>query len=400
MSTADSTAARPRLADLSLSAMIAGLVAVLVGYTSSAAIILQAAAALGATPAQAQSWLIALGLGTGALCLALSLRYRAPLLFAWSTPGAALIATLPAGSTLAAATGAFLFSALLILICGVTGLFARVVERIPRALAAAMLAGVLVRFGLELFTSLSLAPTLVTAMLLAYLLAKRMAPRYAVLAALVIGIAVASLEGSLHFEHMQASFAWPSPVWPRFEFAALLGIGVPLFVVTMVSQNLPGTAVLRQHGYTTPVSPLISASGAMTLLLAPFGVFALNLAAITAAICAGPEAHEDPRRRYMAAVCAGLVYLLAGLCGAMIVGLFAAFPQALVMAIAGIALLGTLGSSLADALGAPAHREAALVVFLVTASSLELFGIGSAFWGLVIGALWLALARRRRGITS
>ena len=370
----------------------AGLIAVLVGFSSTAVILFQAAAAAGATPAQVGSWLWALCLGCGLTSIGLSLRYRAPVLTAWSTPGAALLAGSLGGLSMAEAVGAFVFSAALITLCGVTGLFARLMQRIPQALAAAMLAGVLLRFGLGLFGAFEQQAALVGSLFLAYLLGKRLLPRYAILLVLLLGIGLAWRLGLLQLQRVELALATPQFTWPAFSWPALVGVGLPLFVVTMASQNLPGVVVLRTAGYAqVPVSPLIGWTGLASLLLAPFGGFAINLAAITAAICAGPEAGAEPRQRYWAAVCAGAVYLLIGLLGASVTSLFAAFPPALVLSIAGLALLVTLSNSLATALQDVRQREPALITFLVTASGLSLLGVGSAFWGLVAGALASAL---------
>jgi benzoate membrane transport protein len=384
--------------DLSVSAVTAGFVTVLVGFASSAAIVFQAAGALGATPAQIGSWMLALGIGMGVPGVALSLRYRAPVVLAWSTPGAALLVTSAAGLGLEEATGAFLVSAALITAAGFTGWFARLMDRIPVALASGMLAGVLLRFGLEVFLAMRSRFALAFAMFAAYLAARRLAPRYAVVAALGTGVAVAAGQGLLRLEEARLALATPVWVSPRFSVAALIGVALPLFLVTMASQNVPGVAVLRAAGYRVPVSPLIGWTGAATLLLAPFGGFTVNLAAITAAICTGPEAHEDPRRRYAAAVVANGLYLLVGLFGATVVSAFTAVPAELVAAIAGLALFATIGNGLAAALHEENQREAALVTFLVTASGVTLAGVGSAFWGLVGGVVTLLTLRAgRRG---
>jgi len=383
------------LKDWSLPATVAGFVAVLVGFTSSVVIVFQAAAAFGATPAQTTSWIWALGLGMGLTSAALSLHYRKPVLTAWSTPGAALLATAGAGVSMADATGAFMLCALLITIAGASGAFARVMNRIPQALAAALLAGVLARFAFDAFTSLQHAFGLVFTMLLAYLLGRRLWPRYAVPGVLLAGVAVAAWRGELHLGGVLWQWATPVFTAPTFSVAAAVGIALPLFIVTMASQNLPGVAAQRAAGYDVPVSPVITTTGIATLLLAPFGAYALNLAAITAAICMGREAHEDPARRYMAAVMAGLFYIVMGLLGGAVVGLIAAFPKALVLALAGFALLGTIGSGLAAAVSDERSREAALITFLVTASGLTLWGVGAAFWGVVAGALALAVQHWR-----
>ena len=386
------------LRDQSLSAVAAGFVTVLVGFASSAAIVFQAAQALGASPAQTASWMWALGIGMGLTCIGLSLRWKMPVVTAWSTPGAAVLVTSAAGVPMDEAVAGFLVSAALIAVAGFSGLFERMLGRIPLSLASAMLAGVLLRFGIDAFTSIQTQPVLVLSMLATWLLTRRVWPRYAIIATLLAGIAVAAATSQLQLAGLRLELAQPVWTTPRPSLASVLGVALPLFVVTMASQNVPGVAVIRASGYAVPVSPAIGWTGATNLVLAPFGGFALNLAAITAAICMGPEAHPDPARRYVAAVWAGIFYLLVGVFGATVAGLFAAFPSELVLAIAGIALFGTLGNSLATALHAVDEREAALVTFLVTASGLSLLGIGAAFWGLVAGVIVrLVLQRPRSG---
>ena len=379
--------------DFSVSAVVAGFVTVLVGFASAAVIVFQAAGAVGATEAQVGSWMLALGLGMGLTCTLLSLRYRAPIVTAWSTPGAALLVTSGAGLSIEEATGAFLVSAALITLVGFSGWFERAMDRIPVPIASGMLAGVLLRFGLGLFTAMSTQMLLALAMFLAYLAARRLAPRYAVIMALLVGVAIALVQGLLHVDALRLALARPVWVTPRFTPGAVVGVALPLFVVTMASQNVPGVAVIRASGYTVPISPLIGWTGLANLVLAPFGGFSVNLAAITAAICMGREAHEDPRRRYVAAVFAGIFYLIVGIFGATVVAIFLAFPAELVAAIAGLALLATIGSGLASAVGNENQREPALVTFLVTASGVAPAGIGSAFWGLVAGVMTLAILR-------
>jgi benzoate membrane transport protein len=386
---------------LSLSHVSAGFIAVLVGYTSSAAIVFQAATAAGATAAEISSWLWAIGMGMGLSTIGLSLYYRMPVLTAWSTPGAALLVTGLSGITLAEAVGVFLFSSLLITLVGFSGGFDKIMRYVPAPLAAAMLAGVLFQFGLNLFNVAGTHLTLVLLMLMTYLGARRLLPRYVIPLALLVGFVVAGLQGQLRFENFEVQ--WSSPVWvtPEFTLQSLIGVGIPLFIVTMASQNLPGIAVLRANGYKVPASPLISTTGITGLLLAPFGGFAYNLAAITAAICMGKDAGPDPDKRYWASVSAGCFYLLAGVFGATVAGLFAAFPEALVMAIAGLALLGTIGNSLAGALADEHSREASLLTFLITASGISLVGIGSAFWGILVGlAAYYLLADKRKSNES
>lgn len=384
--------------DLTLPAATAGFVAVLVGFTSSVAIVFQAATALGATPAQISSWMWALGLGMG-LCSALpSLVLRKPVMVAWSTPGAAVLATaaVAGGFTLAQATGAFIVCALLMIAAGATGGFERMMDRIPMPIASALLAGVLARFGLDAFLAARTALPLVLLMLGAYLVGRRAWPRYAVPGVLAAGTAFAFANGQLQLGGVTFALTAPVFVMPEFSVAAAVSLALPLFVVTMASQNLPGVAAIRAAGYQMPVSRIITMTGVATLLLAPFGAFALNLSAITAAICMGREAHEDPDKRYTAAVSCGLLYIVIGLFGAAVTGVLTAFPRELVVAVAGLALLGSIAGGLAVAVKDELHREAALITFLVTLSGVTLFGIGSAFWGVVAGALAWAVQSWRR----
>ncbi|MGU3412472.1 benzoate/H(+) symporter BenE family transporter [Enterobacteriaceae bacterium C34A] len=379
------------------STLLAGFVAVLVGYASSAAIIWQAAAAAGADAQTIAGWMTALGLAMGASTLVLTLWRKAPLLTAWSTPGAALLVTGLHGVTLNQAVGIFIFANALIVLCGVTGLFARLMKIIPHSLAAAMLAGILLRFGLQAFSSLQNEGLLCGAMLAAWLLLKAIAPRYAVVAALVVGCLVAIFTGELQHDALHLEFVMPRYVAPTFDFSLLLSVGVPFFLVTMASQNAPGVATMKASGYSAPVSMLMVVTGGIALAFSPFGVFSICIAAITAAICQSPEAHPDPAHRWKAAAAAGVFYLLAGIFGGSITSLMAALPVAGIQMLAGLALLGTISGSLVQALAKENERDAAIVTFLLTASGVTLFGIGSAFWGLVAGGVCfsvLSLARR------
>ncbi|MDQ7883338.1 benzoate/H(+) symporter BenE family transporter [Atlantibacter hermannii] len=379
--------------------LLAGFVAVLVGYASSAAIIWQAAAAAGATREQIAGWMTALGIAMGISTLALSIRYRAPVLTAWSTPGAALLATSLPGSTLNEAIGVFIFSSALIVACGVTGLFARLMKLIPHSLAAAMLAGILLRFGLEAFAALPSHGLLCGAMLLAWLCAKAFAPRYAIVATLLAGLVICLATGQ--FQRVEASLApaLPGFTLPHFTLQSLLGIGLPFFLVTMASQNAPGIATLKASGYPVPVSPLMTLTGLTGLIMAPFGVFSVCIAAITAAICQSPDAHSDSAKRWLASSAAGVFYLLAGVFGGAIAALMNALPLAGIQMLAGLALLGTLSGSLHQALSHETERDAAIVTFLITASGMNLAGISAAFWGLLGGGACyaiLAAARKKR----
>ena len=384
--------------DLSLSAFTAGFVAVLVGFTSSVAIVFQAAQAFQATPAQITSWMWALGLGMGLCSLVPSLLLRKPVMVAWSTPGAAVLASagLSGGFSMAEAVGAFMVCAVLITLAGVTRWFERVMNRIPTEIAAALLAGVLARFGMQAFAAAETALPLVLLMLGAYLVARRLIPRYAVVITLALAIAFVALRGEMSWSAIRFELAMPVFTAPQFTLSAAISLALPLFVVTMASQNLPGVAVIRATGYDLPVSRLITMTGLATLVLAPFGGYALNFSAITAAICMGPEAHPDRDKRYTAAVSCGLLYVVIGIFGAVVTGLLTAFPKELVVAIAGLALLGTIGSGLAAALRDEPHREAALITFLVTLSGVVVAGVGSAFWGVVAGSIALFVQQYRR----
>ena len=409
--------------DLTPSAFTAGFVAVLVGFTSSVAIVFQAALAFKATPELIASWMWALGIGMGLCSMLPSLWLKKPVMVAWSTPGAAVLATAGAagaagdvsgvsgGFSMNEAVGAFMVCAVLITVCGVTGWFERAMNRIPMAIASALLAGVLARFGLQAFAAAQTALPLVVAMLLAYLCGRRWVPRYAVPVTLVIAIIFVAITQGMTLENVSFDPVIPIFTAPRFTWSAVISLALPLFVVTMASQNLPGVAAMQAAGYAgtggnapvgsaqadpsgqsgdgIPISKIITLTGVATLVLAPFGAFALNLSAITAAICMGKEAHPDPAKRYTAAVTCGAIYVLIGIFGAAITGVLTSFPKELVAAIAGLALLGTIGGALATAVKDDSHREAALITFLVTLSGVVIAGVGSAFWGVVAGALAL-----------
>jgi benzoate membrane transport protein len=377
--------------DITLPAFTAGFVAVLVGFTSSVAIVFQAALAFKATPEQLTSWMWALGLGMGLCSLVPSLWLRKPVMVAWSTPGAAVLATagLAGGFSMGEAVGAFMVCAVLIALFGITGWFERVMNRIPVAIASALLAGVLARFGLQAFIAAQTALALVLLMLLSYLSVKRFSLRYAVPITLLIAIIYVAINDL--FTPAKVIFELASPVFvmPEFTWSAMVSLALPLFIVTMASQNLPGVAAIKAAGYHMPLSKIITMTGLATLVLAPFGAFALNLSAITAAICMGKEAHPDPAKRYIAAMSCGAIYIVIGLLGGAFIGILLSFPKELIAAIAGLALLGTIGNGLAVAVKDESHREAAIITFLVTLSGVVIAGIGSAFWGVVAGAVAL-----------
>jgi benzoate membrane transport protein len=382
----------------SFSHIAAGFISVLVGFSSSAVLVFQSATMLGASPSQVSSWLFALGLGISVSCIGLSLRYRMPILTGWSTPGAALLVTSLGNVTMPEATGAFIFAALLTILAGVTGIFKKLITRIPHSLSSAMLAGLLLHFGMNVFIAMQEQFSLVCMMLLAHLIGKRFFPRYAIIFVLLIGIITAASEGLFHTQDLHLTFAQPMMTWPIFSLPSLVSIGIPLFFVTMTSQNIPGMAVLDASGYKPPISSIVSWTGFTTLLLAPFGCYAVNLAAISAAVCTGKEADTDPKKRYRATVFAGFCWFVIALFGSTVVTLFSAFPNALVLAIAGIALIGTIGTSLKSALDKDTEREPALITLLISSSGVTLFGVSSAFWGIIAGTLAMVILNWRKQI--
>ncbi|WP_158768760.1 benzoate/H(+) symporter BenE family transporter [Paraglaciecola sp. L1A13] len=383
------------LNDLNFSAISAGFIAVLVGFASAVAIVFQAAQAAGATHEMIVSWVWALGIGMGVGCFGLSWYYKRPIIIVWSTPGAALLATSLVGVSIEHAIGIFLFVAVLTLITGLTGWFDKLTRRIPLPLANAMLAGILLQFGLSIFSSFAAQPMLVGIMLISYFVAKRLAPRFSILLVLIIGTLYALYAEMFNASVLDITMAEPIWITPAFDFSLLLGVGIPLFIVTMTSQNLPGMAVLKSSGYgQQPISPIITTSGALNLILAPFGGFSFNLAAITAAICTSEESHPNPAKRYVAGLSAGIFNIIAGLGATAVVSLFAAFPVALIATLAGLALLGTIGASLYGSVYDQQYRDAAVLTFIITASGVSVFDISSAFWGLVVGMLTLMFSAR------
>jgi benzoate membrane transport protein len=380
------------LKDFSLSTLVAGAVTVLVGFTTSIALVFQAAYASGASPAQAASWIWALGLAMGVTCVGLSLRYRMPVVTAWSTAGAAMLISTAPGFSMGEVVGAFMVSSLLTVVTGFGGVFQRFMHRVPLPLAAGMLAGVLMRIGVEVFVVMGSQWQLPMLMLLVYLLAHRWLPRYSVLLALFVGLLWSAAWGQVHLGDVDWQWAYPVWVSPSWTVASTFSLALPLFVITMASQNIPGVAAMHANGFKPPLSPVIGWIGVTNILFAPFGAFALNLAAITASICAGPQAHHQATRRYTASISAGFFYALAGLAGASVVSLFAAFPHALVVVVAGLSLFGTISNAMAVAMGDAVSRQAAFITFAVTASGLTFWGVGSAFWGLVAGTIAMLLA--------
>lgn len=376
--------------------ILAGTLAAIVGYASTFTLVLAALTAAGASPQQAGSGLLSVCLALGVLNIVVAFRAKVPISFAWTTPGVAFLLTVgePVGGFPAVA-GAFLVTAALIVLTGLLKPLARLIAAIPAAIANAMLAGMLLTLCLAPITALAEAPLLAAPILLAWMLGLRFARRYAVpIAVVVTGIVLAV---TTHLPAGALDGAWPAllPVMPIFTWDAVVRIGLPLYVVTMASQNLPGIAVMKANGYALSPSPIFVLTGIASGFTALFGGQATNLAAITAAICAGPEAHPDPQKRWPAPVAAGGTYILLGLAASLAAAFIAASPPILIQAVAGLALLSSLASSLAGALDQEEVRLPAILTFVATASGITILGIGAPFWGLVGGIVLMLLLRQR-----
>jgi benzoate membrane transport protein len=370
---------------LTLTTILTGLLPVLIGYPSSLVIVLQAAASANLSPELTTSWVMAISIGSGVAGLIMSLWFRIPVVGAWSTAGVVLLITSLSHYQYGEAIGAYLAAAAAIVILGFSGLFGRVMALVPTPIVLGMLAGILIRFGIGLFNAVPNAPLIVIPMIIVYFVLRRRNFRAPVVAALVLGLVVAALSGMIQPE--AARLALSLPVWtsPLFTPGALLGLALPLFTLALTSQNAPGQAVLTNAGYDVPIDKALILTGLISVVTAPFGGHGITLAAITAALIAGPEAHPDANKRYGAGVMAGIWYILAGIFGAAIVGLFAALPGALIAATSGLGLISTIMSSLAGAMNDVKWREGALVAFMCTAANFSLFEIGAPFWGLVFG---------------
>lgn len=373
--------------DLSISAFIAGLLAVLISYAGPLVIVFQAAKLSGLSTQMTSSWIWAISIGSGLTGLILSWRLKVPVITAWSTPGAALLIGLLPHTPYPQAIGAYLVSAIVIVIIGLSGAFDRVMERMPKGIAAALLAGILLRFGMEVFSSISINPILVLAMIGAYIAIKRASPRYAIAGVMIVGIAAAMLADKTHISEVTLDLVAPIFVAPEWSWTAVLNMGLPLAIVSLTGQFVPGMAVMRASGYKVRAKEIITTTGAASFLLAPFGSHGVNLAAITAAICTGKEANEDPEKRYVAGIFCGLIYILIGLFGGAIALLFSALPKELIATLAGLALIGAITSGMVGMVADESHRDASVITFLATASGMHFLGMGSAFWGLGIGCL-------------
>ena len=365
--------------------VVAGLISVIVNYGGTFILVFQAAKIAGLSPELTASWVWSVSIGVGVTGLILSWHFREPIITAWSTPAAAFLVTALATTPYAEAVGAYIISALAFVVLGLSGTFDKVIRLIPASIASGLLAGILLQFGIGAFGGATIDPLLVGGLIVAYVLLKRFTARYAVVGILVLGIGFLLVQGRVNFSGLSLTLAAPVFTMPVFSLNALLSVALPLFLITLTGQYMPGMLVLRNDGFKTSANPIVTVTGLGSLLMAPFGSHAFNIAAITAAIATGREAHEDPRKRWVAGIAAGVFYVLVGVFGVTLAAVFMAFPSTFITTLAGLALLGTIGGSLAGALADPKTREAALITFLASAANINLLGIGGAFWGLVIG---------------
>lgn len=373
--------------DLSLSALVAGFLAVLISYAGPLVIVFQAAKLANLSTELTSSWIWAISIGSGLTGIVLSWRLKTPIVTAWSTPGAALLVVMLPTMPLAQAIGAYIIASLAITAIGLSGGFDKLIERIPKGIAAAMLAGILFHFGTNVFNSINASPTLVLLMVATFFAVKRLRPRYAIAAVMLVGIVFAMATGHTNLSQVQLAVVHPVFVAPEWSWHAVLNLGLPLALVTLTGQYVPGMAVLHTSGYKVSAGSIVSTTGIASLLLAPFGSHGVNLAAITAAICTGKEAHEDADKRYVAGIACGLIYIVIGTFGGTLALLFSSLPKELIAALAGLALIGAISTGIVGVVNGEKSRDASVVTFLVTASGMSFLGLGAAFWGLVIGGL-------------
>ena len=389
-----------RTSDWSVSAVAAGFLAVLVSYSGPLVIFYQAAQAAHMSNDMFASWVWGISIGAAVSGIFLSWKLKVPVITAWSAPGTALLITLFPGLSLNEAVGAYITAATLLLAIGLSGYFDRLVARIPKGIASGMMAGILFQFGVNAFRAIGSLPLLTCGMVAAYLLFRRLFPRYCIVLLLLVGLAMALMSGNTRFSEVRLALVTPQFIVPAWSWNSTFSLALPLVLTTLAGQYLPGMAVLKGAGYHEPVRPILTVNSLASLLVAFSGGITIAIASITAAICTGRDAHDDPARRYVAGIANGLFYLLGGLFGGTIVLLFASLPKELVAALAGLALLGAITANVAGVIAAEDHREAAMITFLATASGMTVFGLGSAFWGIVIGMLAYAALHHGQGVPA
>lgn len=373
--------------DWSLSASVAGFLAVLIAYAGPLVIFFQAAQAAQVSEAMMASWIWGISIGTAIPGIYLSIKYKAPIVTAWSAPGTVLLVTLFPQMSINEAVAAYIISAIVIFMVGATGCFDKVLQWIPNSIAAGMMAGILFQFGLGLFVATDTMPFIIFSMLGCYLLAKRLSPRYTMIWVLLCGVILSLVFGKMNPVDINFTMTIPTLIWPEWSWHATFNLAIPLILVSLSGQFLPGMAILNLSGYDTPAKPIVMASSIASLAVACVGGITITLAAITAALCTGKDAHELKEKRYIAGVANGIFYLLGGLFASSIVLVFSLLPKELIAALAGLALIGAISANITVAMKDDSQRESALITFLATASGMQFLGLSSVFWGICIGMI-------------
>jgi len=382
--------------DWSVSAITAGFLAVLIAYAGPAVIFFQAAAVAGISNEMLSSWIWAISIGPAITGIYLSWKFKTPIVTAWSAPGTALLVTLFPAISVNQAVAAYITAAVIMFVIGVSGWFDRIIRAIPRGIASGMMAGILFQFGLGAFRSAATMPLLAFGMIGAYIVFRRLWPRYCIVLVLLAGIALAVLTGHTNLGTLELRWATPVFIMPDWTWDSTLSLALPLVLVSLTGQFLPGMAILKVSGYETPARPLLVTTSMASVVVAVFGGINVVIAAITAALCTGKDAHEDPGKRYVAGIANGVFYLIGGLFAGTIVLLFTALPKEFIAVLAGLALVGAIASNVVGTVQDEENREAAIITFLATASNMSYLGLGSAFWGVVIGGFAYAVLRLRK----
>lgn len=367
--------------------IIAGLISVIVNYGGTFILIFQAAQMAGLNPEQTASWVWSISIGVGITGIILSWYTKEPIITAWSTPAAAFLVTAIATVSYSEVIAAYILSAFAFFILGLSGYFGKLIRLIPSGIASGLLAGILLQFGISSFTNMTISPILAISLFFIYLITKRFSARYAIVTVLIFGFIILTIQSQINFSNLELKLAYPIFTEPTFSLNSTLSIALPLFLITLTGQYMPGLLILKNDGFKTEAKPILAVTGFGSILMAPFGSHAFCLSSITSAICTGKESHENPKKRYIAGIAAGIFYILVGIFGVTLASLFAAFPTTFISSLAGLALLSTIATSLTNAMSDLNSREAAVITFLATAANINLFGIGGAFWGLVLGLI-------------
>ena len=382
--------------DWSISATVAGFLAVLISYAGPLIIFFQAAQAAQVSEAMMASWIWGVSIGAAVSGIYLSIKYKTPIITAWSAPGTALLVTFFPNMSINEAIAAYIVSAIVIFLVGATGSFDKILRWIPNGIAAGMMAGILFQFGLELFVATNTMPFIVFSMLGCYLVAKRFSPRYTMIWVLLCGAILSVLLGKMNPVDIDLAITIPTVIWPEWTWNAVFNLAIPLILVSLTGQFLPGMAILNLNGYDTPAKPIVSITSLASLAVACVGGITIVLAAITAALCTGKDAHELKEKRYIAGVANGIFYLLGGLLAGSIVMVFSLLPKELVAALAGLALIGAISTNITIAMKDDSQRDAALITFLATASGMSFLGLSSVFWGILIGMVAYYILSKKR----